>query len=119
MKQKKVRSADPTGMHISFEPYLAGDRMSIEQKQAAFSGLTLATTREDMLRAVLESLAQASAARIELLQQTGTPISRKVVVTGGAGGLDEIFHRDWPGKWSFHPEKEATLRGLARLEPRT
>ena len=60
--QKTVRMADPTEMQIRFEPYLAGDRMSIDQKQASFTGLTLATTREDMLGAVLESLAQASAA---------------------------------------------------------
>ena len=70
-----------------------------------------------MLAAILQSLAQASAARLELLKQTGTPISRNVVVTGGAGVLDDIFHSDWPGKWNFRPEDQATLRGLAHRLP--
>ena len=29
-----------------------------------------------------------------------------------------ILHRDWPGKWNFHVEKEATLRGLVHLAPK-
>jgi ribulose kinase len=91
--------------------------MSIDQKQAAFTGLTLATTREQMLAAVLEALAEASAARVTLLKQIGTPIHKKVVVTGGAGKLTAVFHRDWPGKWTFKAEEEATLRGLAILSP--
>jgi sugar (pentulose or hexulose) kinase len=106
---------NPAGT-VQFDPYLAGDRMTIEQKQAAFTGLTLATTREQMLAAMLESLASASAARLTLLQQTGAPIRRQVVVTGGAGKLSDVFHRDWPGKWTFKPQDEATLRGLSMLQ---
>ena len=30
---------------------------------------------------------------------------------------DKILHRDWPGKWDFKVEMEASLRGLACLEP--
>jgi sugar (pentulose or hexulose) kinase len=30
---------------VTFEPYLAGERASVEQRRAAFTGLTLATTR--------------------------------------------------------------------------
>jgi xylulokinase len=114
---KGKRSGDgPDSASVHFDPYLAGDRMSIDQKQAAFTGLTLASTRETMLAAVLDSLAQASAARLELLRDTGTPIDRRVVITGGAGN-NGVFHRDWPGKWKFQKEDEATLRGLAKLSP--
>ena len=108
---------DPAG-GVGFDPYLAGDRMSIEQRQASFTGLTLAATSQQMLAAVLESLAKASAARLVLLKETGTAIRRNVVVTGGAGKLTSVFHRDWPGKWIFKQEDEATLRGLSKLEPR-
>ncbi|HEY2574289.1 MAG TPA: FGGY family carbohydrate kinase, partial [Verrucomicrobiaceae bacterium] len=103
---------------VRFEPYLAGDRMSIEQRQGVFTGLTLATTREQMLTALLEALAKTSAARVALLKKTGAKIRRDVVITGGAGKLTAVFHRDWPGKWSFRQEEEATLRGLSRLEPK-
>jgi sugar (pentulose or hexulose) kinase len=103
---------------VTFEPYLAGERTSIDQRFAAFSGLTLSTTRRDMLEAVIESLARASAERVPLLQSRGTRIRHDVFATGGASGLSDVLHRDWPGKWTFHGEDEATLRGLGTLTPR-
>ncbi|HWE96448.1 MAG TPA: FGGY family carbohydrate kinase [Tepidisphaeraceae bacterium] len=110
---------DDPAAGVRFEPFLAGDRTSIEQSKATFTGLTLATTRNHMLAAVLEALAHASAARLGLLKKANKiPLRHEVVVTGGAGELTSLFHRDWPGKWSFRSEKEATLRGLACLEPR-
>ena len=112
------KPADIASGGVKFENYLAGDRMSIDQKQASFIGLTLGSTRQQMLAALLEALAKASAARLELLRHNGIPIRREVIVTGGAQRLDKIFHRDWPGRWSCRAEKEATLRGLAKLTPR-
>ena len=104
---------------VAFEPYLAGERTSIEQRRGAFTGLTLATTRREMLAAVIEALVKASAARLALLDTGDVKILRKVVVSGGQQDrLDELFHRDWPGHWTFHAEDEATLRGLGRLVPR-
>ena len=104
---------------VCFEPYLAGERTSVEQRQASFTGLTLATTRERMLAAVIEALARASAARLTVFRQIRLPIRRHVTLTGGVSdGLADILHRDWPGKWTFHIEEEATLRGLASLSPR-
>ena len=104
---------------VRFDPYLAGERTSIEQRRGAFTGLTLATTRQEMLRAVIEALVTASAQRLSLLDTGGVKILRKVVVSGGQQDrLDELFHRDWPGRWTFHAEDEATLRGLGRLVPR-
>ena len=59
------------------------------------------------------------AARLSLLDTGAVKILRTVVVSGGSQDrLDEIFHRDWPGRWTFKAEDEATLRGLGRLEPR-
>ncbi len=102
-----------------FEPYLAGERTSIDQRQGSFSGLTLATTREQMLAAIIESLAVASAARLPLLAWGGVKISRSVVVSGGAQDrLDKIMHRDWPKGWTFRAATEATLRGLGTIVPK-
>jgi len=107
----------PLKSTVSFDPYLAGDRMSIEQRSAAFTGLTLATTRDHMLSAAIEAIAAASAARVELLRSTGVRLRRDVVVTGGAiDGLRKVLYRDWPGDaWRFRVEEEASLRGLALL----
>src|SRR5207249_2319485 len=106
----------PLESPIRFDPYLGGDRMSLEQRRGAFTGLTLATTRQQMLSVVIESLAAASAARLKLLSHAGVKPHRRVIVTGGVSeGLGDLLHRDWPGRWRFVIEKEATLRGLARL----
>ena len=108
---------DGGGGGVTFDPHLAGDRMSIEQRRGAFSGLTLATTREAMLSAAIESLIAASAARVELFRSTGVKLRREVIVTGGVGrGLGELLYRDWPGgAWRFRVMEDASLRGLGRL----
>jgi sugar (pentulose or hexulose) kinase len=104
---------------VKFEPYLAGERTSIEQKKAAFTNLTLATTRREMLAAVIDALAQASAARLKLLKSRGVKILPTVVTSGGtAQALHQVLYRDWRGRWRFHRENEASLRGLSRLVPR-
>ena len=114
-----VRDGDVDAAGVTFDPYLAGERASVEQRRAAFAGLTLATTREQMLRGMIDALARASADRLRLLRETGTPIRRSVMVSGGADDrLDEVFQRDWPGRWQFRRETEASLRGLGRLTPR-
>lgn len=100
----------------SFLPYLAGDRMSIEQPMAAFTELTLATSREDMLAAALDALARESAARLPLLSMCGVRPRRNVLVSGGTGGaISDVLHRDWKGRWTFTIQKEATLQGLAKM----
>jgi xylulokinase len=112
------RSRDTGG--VCFEPYLAGERTSIEQRRAAFTGLTLANSREQMLLAVVESLARASAERLELFEGLGLPIRRDgVLVSGGAADhFGAVFQRDWPGRWRIRRATEASLHGLAMLVPR-
>lgn len=102
---------------VVFDPYMAGERTSIEQRQGAFRGLTLATTRTNLLSAVVEGLVRASADRLPLLAATGTPLREDVAVSGGGDRLDAILRRDWPGKWTFHPTTDATMRGLGLLRP--
>jgi xylulokinase len=103
---------------VQFAPYLAGQRASMEQKKGAFTNLTLATTREDMLMAVIDALASASAERLHHLASHGVNISHAVVTSGGtAKALHDVLYRDWKGKWTFHPIQEASLRGLSCVTP--
>jgi xylulokinase len=101
---------------VRFEPYMAGERTSVEQRQGAFTGLTLASTRANMLSAVVEGLIRVSAERLPLLASCGTPLLRTVAVSGGADRLDRLMHRDWPGTWRYRAVTDATMRGLAVLE---
>ncbi|MFI5336246.1 MAG: FGGY-family carbohydrate kinase [Opitutales bacterium] len=103
---------------VRFEPYMAGERTSIEQRQGAFTGLTLASTRTQMISAVLEGLIKASAERLPLLAATGTPLLRTVAVSGGSDRLDQLLHRDWPGRWTYRAVTDATMRGLGTLTAR-
>ena len=106
----------PLKSSVRFDPYLAGDRMSIEQRQATISGLSLSTNREQILSAVIESIAMASAERVDLLRKVNGPMQRNVVLSGGVvEGLGDVLHRDWAGKWTFRLEAEASLRGLGTL----
>ncbi len=110
---------DCTPNPVTFDPYLAGERTSIEQKYASFANLTLATTREDLLRAIVDALASASAARLQLLKSRGVKIRSTVFTSGGtARALHKVLYRDWPGHWTFKSEQEASLRGLSRITPR-
>ena len=115
----KKLARKPLPSSVRFEPYLAGDRTSLDQKTAAFSGLTLATTRDHMLSAMVESIAVSSAARLPLLQATGTPIHHEVLLSGGlTHSLSSVLHRDWKGRWEFGAVDEATLKGLGTIVPR-
>jgi xylulokinase len=104
---------------VRFQPYLAGERTNVEQRQGAFTGLTLSTTREHMLAAVIQSLVEASAARLNLFHELKIPMRHRVMLTGGAADeLAALLHREWKGRWEFYVEEEATLRGLGKLEAR-
>jgi len=110
---------EPDRSSVRFDAALAGDRTRLEQRTGSFTGLTLATTRQQMLSAMVESIAQGSASRLPLLRATGTPMHREVLLSGGlASTLSDVLHRDWPGAWDFSFLSEATLRGLTCMMPR-
>jgi xylulokinase len=116
----KKLAKKPTQSSLYFEPYLAGDRTSLEQKTAGFTGITLATTREQLLSAMVEAIVTASAKRLDLLRETGTRMNRNVLMSGGlANTLADVLHRDWKGSWKFSFVDEATLLGLGKIVPQT
>ncbi len=113
---RKARRAARSGSRLEFTADLGGDRMSIEQKTATLSGLTLASSRDDILAALLDGLSEASARRLEDLAVNPVRPRRKVFVTGGVMKVTgAVMYRNWPGHWSFHYEADATLRGLGTM----
>lgn len=117
--KKLAKSSRLLTSNVQFSPYLAGDRMAIEQRYASLENLSLATTREDILKAMLYTLIDASAQRLKQLSVTHTRgqahESQEIIVTGGA---DNLLRQKWPGQWRYHHESNATVRGLGMLEPR-
>ncbi len=112
-------AVSPEAGTVTFSPHLAGQRTSIEQQQGGFGGLTLATTRTQMLSAVIESLAAASSSRLPLLEEVnGLKPLPDVFVSGGlAKNIKPVLYRDWPASFVFHAAPDATLRGLGAIEP--
>lgn len=111
-----VTLASPAALptNVQFEPYLAGSRLSVEQPTAAFTGLTLNTTRPDLLAAALAAYRGQTNDSLERLCRLQTPTGQ-VLITGGASPLADLLHADWPVHFRYKTVLDANLRGLAVL----
>lgn len=71
---------------VFFLPYLMGERSPINDTDArgAFIGMSMDSTREDMLQAVLEGVGFALRDCIEIARQQGISIDRSTICGGGA-----------------------------------
>ena len=67
---------------VKFLPHLAGDRTSLKQKKASFSGLTLSTSREDCLYAVLEAILDRTKGLLNKMAEK-VNLDKTVYLTGG------------------------------------
>lgn len=104
---------------LAFSNEISGLRTDVNQGTTAFSGMTLSTRREDLLAAIVDSMAASSARRMGLLREVNRTPGKARVLTSGRmmRQLSPILHRDWPGKWQFGQEENAVLRGVAALVP--
>ena len=71
---------------VFFLPYLMGERSPINDTDArgTFTGMTMDTTRQDMLQAVLEGVAFAIRDSFEVARAIGVQIERSKLCGGGA-----------------------------------
>ncbi len=99
-----------------YVPYLGGSRYSLEQKKASFGGVTLETTREDMLLGLIRGNAVYHG---DHLREVGrmVKLGRKVITTGGGakirGYLD--VKRRWTGDFEYEYQDQSSLLGAAML----
>ncbi len=72
--------------HVFFLPYLMGERSPINDTNArgTFIGMTMDTTRADMVQAVLEGVAFAIRDSVEVARSLGIEINSSKVCGGGA-----------------------------------
>lgn len=72
--------------HVFFLPYLMGERSPINDTNArgTFIGMTMDTSRADMLQAVLEGVAFAIRDSVEVARSLGIQIDRSKICGGGA-----------------------------------
>jgi xylulokinase len=112
-----VRRCDPAATTVTFRPNLAGDRQSVDQPTGGFDGLTLATTREQLLAGVVGGLIEDHLSRLDrLLSAARVEVLPEVITTGGGGLLGELCRSRWPeADRSFVEIDQATLRGLGAI----
>jgi xylulokinase len=103
---------------VSFEPYLTGDRQSLEVRTAAWHGLTLATTREEMCAAMLKSMNRVLAA---IIAEAGRVVSLDPVIklTGGLSrpSLLDLKTREFP-EFRFELIQDCPILGNVMLARR-
>lgn len=75
---------------VSFDPYLTGDRQSLEKRAGAWRGLTLSASREEMLAAMLRSMNRVLYETIEEARKL-QPLKPVIQIAGGMS--DEKFIR--------------------------
>ena len=75
--------------HVYFLPYLMGERSPINNTNArgTFTGITMDTTRADLVQAVLEGVAFAIRDSFEVAKSLGIEIPRSNICGGGAKSL--------------------------------
>lgn len=98
-----------------FHPFLAGDRHRIRRKSGAFTRLTLNTTREDALLAVIYGIVSFQT-KILSEWQKKAPLKNQIRhVGGGASEAYTRYKQSMLKKYSFVQLGETTLTGAAKL----
>lgn len=85
-EQAGITDADLGNNRVFFLPYLMGERSPINDVNArgTFTGMTMDTTRKDMILAVLEGVAFAIRDSVEVARSLGIKIDRSKICGGGA-----------------------------------
>ena len=98
---------------VSFDPYLAEDRQSLERRTGAWHGLTLSTTRSQMLASLVCSIQKVLSDTIALAAQQ-IEIDPIIKITGGFTD-DAILKlkKKMFGNYDFEVLNERTLLGNA------
>ncbi|MGI6189190.1 MAG: FGGY-family carbohydrate kinase [Clostridiales bacterium] len=76
------------GTKVRFAPYIAGDRQSLMQRTGAFTGLTLDSTREDLLVSILVGIHKPIITVIEI---SGSFLELNNIIKLTGGMVDEAF----------------------------
>jgi len=100
----------------SYVPFLAGSRYSLDRMTASFGGVTLQTTRDDLLLGLLRGNALYHGQHLREVA-TMVPLGKKVMTSGGGakirGSLD--IRRRWTGDFEYLYQDQCSLRGAAML----
>jgi xylulokinase len=99
-----------------YVPFLGGSRYSMERLKAAFSGVSLETTREDLLLSMIRGNALYQGSH---LKEVGARVKlgRKVMTTGGGANIRGALEakKRWTGDFEYEYRDQSSLHGAAML----
>jgi xylulokinase len=98
-------------------PFLQGSRYSLEQLKASLSGLTLETTREDILLGLIKGNSMYQEQNIKEVSAL-VKLGRKVMTTGGGSKIRNFLKakQHWMGgNFEFEYQDQSSLLGAAML----
>jgi sugar (pentulose or hexulose) kinase len=100
---------------VVFDPYLTGDRQSLDKKTGAWRGLTLAATREEMLAAMLKSMNRVLNGTIREASQF-VELNDTIKLTGGMSTQKyiDLKSREIPG-FNFEVVDNCSILGNVEL----
>lgn len=100
---------------ITFDPYLTGDRQSLEKKTGAWHGLTLGATREQMLAALLESMQGVLCETVRRAEKV-TKLDEIIKISGGmtTPAYLELKSKSFPG-YRFNVVDDCPILGNVEL----
>jgi sugar (pentulose or hexulose) kinase len=100
----------------AYVPFLAGSRYSLDRMKASFAGITLETTRDDLLMGLMRGNAMYHGQHLREVA-TMMPLGTKVMTSGGGakirGSLD--VRKRWTGDFEYLYQDQCSLRGAAML----
>lgn len=99
---------------VTFTPHLAGDRTSVRNKTAVLSGLTLDTTREHILCAVVNGIVKQLKDGMDVYKEICT-LNRTICYTGGGSNVLKAYKEKTFNEFEFTLVDNSALKGIVRL----
>ncbi len=99
-----------------YDPFLGGSRYSLEPRTAAFTGVTLQTTRDDLLLSMVRGNARYLGEH--LTEVAGlVHLGKRVGVSGGGSRIRGMIaaRRRWTGDFDYIYQDQSSLLGAAML----
>jgi xylulokinase len=99
-----------------YVPFLGGSRYSLEPLRASLTGMTLQTTRQDLLLAIVRGNARYLGRHLEDVARL-VPVSRSVGISGGAARVDGMLkaRKRWTGDFDYVYQDQSSMLGAAML----
>ncbi|MGZ6267911.1 MAG: FGGY-family carbohydrate kinase, partial [Candidatus Limnocylindrales bacterium] len=99
-----------------YVPYLGGSRYSLEPLTAGFAGLTLETTRDDLMLGLIRGNAAYLGAHLEKVGEL-VSTGRRVGISGGGARVRGMLEarRRWTGAFDYVYQDQSSMLGAAML----